>query len=72
MEELERYLDPAYGESLELSDNVKLDLVLTREEQLRNQHQQLNTLHSLKHVLDSKHISGEYIDCGVLFSSESL
>lgn len=57
LEELERYLDPAYGESFELSDNVKLDLVLTREEQLRNQHQQLNTLHSLKHVLDSQHIS---------------
>lgn len=57
--ELERYLDPSYGESLELSDTVKLDLVLAHEEQLRNQHQQLNTMNSLKHVLDSHHIAGE-------------
>ncbi|XP_071522615.1 dynactin subunit 3-like [Panulirus ornatus] len=57
LDELERYLDPSYGESLELSDTVKLDLVLAHEEQLRNQHQQLNTMNSLKHILDSQHIS---------------
>ncbi|XP_042231308.1 uncharacterized protein LOC121872561 [Homarus americanus] len=57
LDELERYLDPSYGESLELSDNVKLDLVLAREEQLRNQYQHLNTMNSLKNVLDSQHIT---------------
>merc|ERR1719369_1062749 len=57
LEELQRYLDPSYGESLELSDNVKLDLVLNREEHLQQQHQQLNKMHELKHVLDSQHIS---------------
>ncbi|CAL4151527.1 unnamed protein product, partial [Meganyctiphanes norvegica] len=57
LDELQRYLDPTYGESLELSDNVKLDLVLNREEQLQQQHQQLNKMHELKHVLDSEHIS---------------
>ncbi|XP_069954476.1 dynactin subunit 3 [Cherax quadricarinatus] len=57
LEELERYLDPSYGESLELTDSIKLDLVLAREEQLRNQYQHLNTMNSLKSVLDSQHIS---------------
>ena len=58
VDELERYLDPSYGEAFELSDSLKLDLVLAREEHLRCQQQQLNTMHSLKTVLDSQHISG--------------
>ena len=58
LQELERYLDPAYGESLEVSDSVRAELVLSREEQMQQQQQQLNTLHSLKHVLDSQHIAG--------------
>ncbi|KAG0727575.1 Dynactin subunit 3 [Chionoecetes opilio] len=62
LDELERYLDPAYGESLEVTDNVKLDLVLGREEPLRSFHHQLTTLNSLKHVLDSQHIK----DCSNL------
>ncbi|KAK7072725.1 hypothetical protein SK128_001453 [Halocaridina rubra] len=57
LDELERYLDPSYGEAIELSDSLKLDLVLAREEHLRSQQQQLNTMHSLKHVLDSQHIA---------------
>ncbi|XP_064121484.1 uncharacterized protein LOC135225866 [Macrobrachium nipponense] len=57
LDELERYLDPTYGEAFELSDSLKLDLVLAREEHLRSQQQQLNTMNSLKTVLDSQHIA---------------
>ncbi|MPC63310.1 Dynactin subunit 3 [Portunus trituberculatus] len=60
LDELERYLDPEYGEGLEVCDNVKLDLVLGREDQLRSFHNQLITLNSLKHVMDSQHIKGQY------------
>lgn len=59
VDELERYLDPGYGEGLEVCDNVKLDLVLGREEQLHSYHSHLTTLNSLKHVLDSQHIKGQ-------------
>ncbi|XP_063859510.1 uncharacterized protein LOC135100479 [Scylla paramamosain] len=62
LDELERYLDPEYGEGLEVCDSVKLDLVLGREDQLRSFHNQLITLNSLKHVLDSQHIK----DCANL------
>ncbi|XP_076042772.1 dynactin 3, p24 subunit [Oratosquilla oratoria] len=55
LDELERYIDPNYGAST-LPDGVKLDLIMAREENLRSHHQQLNTLHSLKPVLDSEHI----------------
>ncbi|XP_050726811.1 uncharacterized protein LOC127003805 [Eriocheir sinensis] len=62
LDELERYLDPGYGEGLEVCDSVKLDLVLGREEQLHSYHSHLTTLNSLKHVLDSQHIK----DCANL------
>ncbi|KAK3880500.1 hypothetical protein Pmani_014015 [Petrolisthes manimaculis] len=57
LDELERYLDPVYGESLELWDSVKMDLVMAREEHLRTNHHHLNTINSLKSVLDSQHIA---------------
>ena len=58
MDELERYVDPTYGEICEVTDNMKMDLILSQEEQLRNYNQNLNSLHTMKKVLDSQCIAG--------------
>lgn len=59
VDELERYLDPSYGETPELSDDVKLDLVLAQEEKIYSNLELLNKVNALKKSLDSQEIAGK-------------
>ncbi|UYV74938.1 DCTN3 [Cordylochernes scorpioides] len=54
-EELEKYLDPEFLYQ-QVPDNVKMELVLAREDSLRHLVDQLQQMEELKPYLDSEHI----------------
>ena len=60
VDELERYMDPAYGDS-DVSDSVKLELILTEEDSIQEQYALLTQLATLKKNLESQPFAGKIL-----------
>ncbi|XP_014663631.1 PREDICTED: dynactin subunit 3-like [Priapulus caudatus] len=54
--DIEKYIDPEYGNTLLLPQTAKLEVILDGEDRIRDMVSQLDKLEILKHVLNSEHI----------------
>ncbi|KFM82708.1 hypothetical protein X975_27023, partial [Stegodyphus mimosarum] len=56
LDDLEKYLNPAFRENVTLTETAKLNLVLLEEDRIRNTVDSLQTVKDLIQYLDSEHI----------------
>ncbi|KAG8184866.1 hypothetical protein JTE90_016207 [Oedothorax gibbosus] len=67
LDDLEKYLSPAFRENLSLTEPAKLNLVLLEENRIRNAVDCLQTVKDLVQYLDSEHIKAVPSLCPKLY-----
>ncbi|XP_071449406.1 dynactin subunit 3 [Hetaerina americana] len=56
LNELEKFMDPSYGDDIPLSAKAKLDVILSMEPEIEQNMKYFQQLQQLKSILDSEHI----------------